>query len=61
LARLGGIGTAAIYGGNNPHLASALLGHRDKRITEDHYNFSTSLSAAEDYALITKSYRERPQ
>ena len=23
--------TAAIYGGNNPHLASALLGHRDAR------------------------------
>jgi integrase len=50
--------TAAIYGGDNPHLASALLGHRDPRVTDENYNRSTSLSAGEDYAIITRSYRQ---
>jgi hypothetical protein len=29
-----------------------------RRVTEEHYNLSTNLSAGEEYALITKSYRE---
>jgi len=29
--------TAAMYGGDTPHLASALLGHRDPRIAAEHY------------------------
>lgn len=60
LFRTAGASTAAIYGGKLPYLASALLGHRDKRVTEEHYNFSTSLSAGEEYALITGSCRESP-
>jgi site-specific recombinase XerD len=50
--------TAAIYGKNNPHLASALLGHRDPRVTDENYNRSTSLSAGEEYAIIARSYRQ---
>jgi site-specific recombinase XerD len=57
LFRTAGASTAAIYGGNLPHLASALLGHRDTRVTEEHYNLSTGLSAGEEYASIAKSYR----
>jgi integrase len=57
LFRTAGASTAAIYGGNHPHLASALLNHRDPRINEDHYNRAMGLSAGEEYADITESYR----
>jgi len=60
LFRTAGASTAAVYGGNHPHLASALLNHRDPRVTEEHYNRSMGLSAGEEYALITKSYRQHP-
>src|SRR5262245_53869095 len=35
--------TAAEAAPNMPHLASALLGHKDTRITEEHYNRASSL------------------
>lgn len=59
LFRTAGASTAAVYGCDHPHLASALLNHRDSRITEEHYNLSTNLSAGEEYALIADSYRRR--
>jgi integrase len=58
LFRTAGASTAAVYGGNHPHLASALLNHRDPRVTEEHYNRATTFSAGEEYALITQSYRK---
>ena len=58
LFRTAGASTAGVYSGDRPHLASALLGHRDNRVTEEHYNRASSLSAGEDYALITQSYRQ---
>ena len=58
LFRSAGASTAAVYGGNHPHLASALLNHRDPRVTEEHYNRATTFSAGEEYALITRFYRE---
>jgi integrase len=58
LFRTAGASTAAVYGGNHPHLASALLNHRDPRVTEEHYNRATALSAGDEYALITQSYRQ---
>jgi integrase len=48
--------TAAAYGGNFPHLASALLNHTDPRVTEEHYNRATSMSASKIYAEILNSY-----
>jgi integrase len=57
LFRTAGASTAAIYGGKHWNLGSALLNHRSKRVTEKHYNLSTNLSAGEEYALITQSYR----
>jgi integrase len=58
LFRAAGASTAAIYGGNYPHLASALLNHHDPRVTDEHYNRSMGLSASEEYASITRSYRQ---
>lgn len=59
LFRNAGASTAAVYGGNHPHLASALLNHRDPRVTEEHYNRATTFSAGEEYTLITQFYREQ--
>ena len=58
LFRTAGASTAAVYGGDNPHLASALLGHRDPRVTQERYDLSNNLGAGEEYALITQSYRQ---
>jgi integrase len=38
--------TAAAYATHLPHLASAVLGHADERITEEHYNRASSVHAA---------------
>ena len=49
----------AIYthAGDNPNLASGVLQHIDRRVTEEHYNRATSISAARQYAEIVKSTR----
>jgi integrase len=59
LFRNAGASTAAVYGGNHPHLASALLNHRDPRVTEEHYNRATTFSAGDEYTLITQAYRRQ--
>ena len=59
LFRTAGASTAAVYGGNHPHLASALLNHCDPRVTEEHYNRATTFSAGDEYALITQFYRQQ--
>jgi integrase len=58
LFRTAGASTAAVCGGNHPHLASALLNHRDPRVTDEHYNRAMSISAGEEYAIITQFYRQ---
>ncbi len=58
LFRTAAASTAAIYGGATPHLASALLNHRDPRVTEEHYNRATSMSAAHAYAAIAVRFPE---
>jgi len=47
--------SAAVHAGHNPHLASALLHHRDNRVTEEHYNRASSLSAATAFGQLIKS------
>jgi len=49
LFRTAGATTAAEATGDMPHLASALLGHKHLRITEEHYNRSSSLAASRRY------------
>jgi integrase len=56
LFRAAGATTAAMYGGNTPHLASAVLGHTDPRVTEEHYNRATSINAAKTYAALIRQY-----
>ena len=51
--------TAAIHGGDNPHLASALLHHTHPSVTNAHYNRATSLSAAEGFRQIVRRYEKR--
>ena len=57
LFRTAAASTAAAYGGNTPHLASALLGHTDPRVTEEHYNRASSVTAAAEYARIVSAFR----
>jgi len=56
LFRTAAASTAAAYGGNAPHLASALLNHTDPRVTEEHYNRASSISASRIYAEITNTF-----
>jgi integrase len=56
LFRTAAASTAAAYGGNTPHLASALLNHTDPRVTEEHYNRASSVSASKIYADIINSF-----
>jgi integrase len=56
LFRTAAASTAAVYGGSTPHLASAILNHTDPRVTEEHYNRASSVSATKVYAGIIKSY-----
>jgi len=48
--------TAAINARNMPHLASALLDHRDPQTTEQHYNRASSLSAGNAYLEVLQNY-----
>jgi integrase len=50
--------SAAVHAGYNPHLGSAVLHHRDKRVTEKHYNRASGLSAANDYGRLIKQHIE---
>jgi integrase len=56
LFRTAAASTAAAYGGNTPHLASAVLNHTDPRVTEEHYNRASSVSASKIYARITAGF-----
>jgi integrase len=56
LFRTAAASTAAAYGSNTPHLASAVLNHTDPRVTEKHYNRATSIAASRIYGEITKSF-----
>jgi site-specific recombinase XerD len=58
LFRTSAASAAAIYGGENPHLGSAVLHHADPRVTE-YYNRATSLSAADSFRQIIRQY-EKP-
>jgi hypothetical protein len=44
LFKTAGASTAAVYGGDNPHLASAILHHKNALITEQNYSSSKSMT-----------------
>jgi hypothetical protein len=57
LFRMAAATTAALLGSSTPHLATGVLGHRDKRITEEHYNRARSLHAGAILAGIIETYK----
>jgi integrase len=59
LFRTSAASTAAILGGKNPHLGSALLHHIDSRVTNEHYNRAGSLSAADSFRQIVRQYEKK--
>jgi integrase len=58
LFRTSGASTAAIRGGENPYLASALLHHAHPSVTNGHYNRATSLSAGDSFRQIVRLYEK---
>jgi integrase len=54
LFRSAGVSTSALLAGEFPHLGSALLGHSDPRITEEHYRRVSSIGAAKTYSTIVR-------
>jgi site-specific recombinase XerD len=57
LFRTSGASSAATLGSDNPYLATALLHHRDPRVTNA-YNRATTLSAAESFRQIVRQYEK---
>ncbi len=59
LFRTSAASAAAVYGGDNPYLGSAVLHNADPRVTLEHYNPATSLSAAESLRQIVRQYEKK--
>jgi integrase len=58
LFRTSAASTAAVRGGDKPHLGSALLNHTHRAVTDEHYNRASSLSAAERLRQLVRRYQE---
>jgi integrase len=58
LFRAAAASSAATHGGDNPHLASALLHHTHPSVTNAHYNRAISLTAAEKFRQIVRQYEK---
>jgi integrase len=50
--------TAAMHGGANLHLGSAVLHHIDPRVTEERYNRASSASAGKSFREVIRNYQE---
>ena len=59
LFRTSGASSAAILGGENPNLGSALLHHAHPSVTNTHYNRATSLRAGEQFRKIVRQYQKQ--
>jgi integrase len=49
--------TAAFRGGDMPDLASAVLQHRDRKVTDEHYNRSSSMLAGMKFGGMLSEIR----
>jgi integrase len=58
LFRTAAASSAAVHAGDNPYLGSAVLHHTDPRVTNNHYNRSTSLRAGESFRQIVRQYEK---
>jgi integrase len=61
LFRTAGATTATLACPEMPHLASALLHHTHRSVTEENYIRSTSITAANTYAAIVRKRRRSPE
>lgn len=59
LFRTSAASAAAVYGGDNPYLGSAVLHNADPRVTLEHYNRATSLTAAESFRQLIRQYEKK--
>ena len=59
LFRTSAASAAAVYGGDNPYLGSAVLHHTDPRVTSANYNRATCLSAAESFLQVVRQYEKK--
>jgi integrase len=57
LFRTAAASTAAVYAGHIPYLGSAVLDHRDRRVTEERYNRAPTMTAAQAYASLIDALR----
>jgi site-specific recombinase XerD len=61
LFRMASASSCAVWAGNQPYLASALLHHRDPCVANEHYNRSASSSATQQFgALIRRIQVKNP-
>ena len=58
LFRTSAASAAAVYGGENPYLGSAVLHHADPRVTMEDYNRASCFSAAEELRQIVRKYEK---
>jgi integrase len=56
--RRNGATTARFHAGSEPHLASGLLHHRDREVTEN-YNLASSFEAAQRFAELVEEWLSR--
>jgi site-specific recombinase XerD len=59
LFRTSAASAAAVYGGDNPYLGSAVLHNADPRVTLEHYNRATSPTAAENFRQLIRQYEKK--
>ena len=50
--------TAAFRAGDMPHLASAVLQHRDRQVTDEHYNRTSSMQAGMKFTEMVSEIRD---
>jgi integrase len=58
LFRTSAASSAAVHGGDNPHLASGVLHHTHPSFTNTHYNRATTLTAAENFRQTVRKYEK---
>jgi len=57
LFRTAGASSCAVYAGDHPHLASALLHHTDPAVTQEHYNHADSVGAVQNFGALIRNFR----
>jgi integrase len=58
LFRMAAASTVAIHAPNHPYLGSTILAHRDRKITDEHYNRAGSVDAGTVLAGVIAGYRK---